>query len=61
MMPDLGGYAAAVLGAYGVTLGLLAGLIARSLLRSARVRRALAEAERHNTRPEESDAQAQTI
>ncbi len=45
MMPDLGKYAATVLLAYGVSLGLIAALIAASLLRSARLRRALARAE----------------
>ncbi len=44
-MPDLGAYAIPVLAAYGVTLALLGGLVATSLTRAARVRRALAEAE----------------
>ena len=35
-MPDLGSYAAEVLSAYAVTLGLLALLVWRSLARSAR-------------------------
>ena len=39
VMPELGRYAATVLAAYGVTLALLAGLVAASLWRSARVRR----------------------
>jgi heme exporter protein D len=56
MMPELGTYAGAVLGAYGVTLALLAALIALSLLRAARVRRALAAAERR--RPEERNERA---
>ncbi|MEO1000627.1 MAG: heme exporter protein CcmD [Pseudomonadota bacterium] len=42
---ELGRYAVTVLGAYGVTLALLAALIGLSLLRAARVRRALAEIE----------------
>ena len=42
VIPDLGRYAATVLAAYGVTLGLLAGLVAVSLWRGARVRRRLA-------------------
>jgi heme exporter protein D len=41
MMPALGAYAGTVLAAYGVTLALLGGLVALSLWRSARVRRAL--------------------
>ncbi len=45
MMPDLGKYAATVLSAYGVSLVLVAGLIAVSLWRSARVRKALAAQE----------------
>jgi heme exporter protein D len=49
-MPELGRYAGAVLGAYGVTLALLAALVALSLLRATRVKRALAAAERR--RPE---------
>jgi heme exporter protein D len=44
-MPDLGGYAGTVLGAYGVTLALLGLLVALSWWRSERVRRALAEVE----------------
>lgn len=45
MMPELGKYTAAVLGSYAVTLGLLAALVAVSLWRHGRVKRALAEAE----------------
>ena len=45
MMPDLDRYAGTVLGAYGVTLALLALLVAWSWWRAVRVRRALAEAE----------------
>jgi heme exporter protein D len=44
-MPDLGKYAVDVLSAYGLSLLLIAGLVAWSFLRSARVRRALDEAE----------------
>jgi heme exporter protein D len=44
-MPDLGKYAAEVLSAYGVSALLIAGLVGLSFLRSARVRRALDEAE----------------
>jgi heme exporter protein D len=44
-MPDLGKYAVEVLAAYGVSLALLGGLVVLSFLRSARVRRALDEAE----------------
>jgi len=50
MMPDLGTYAAWVLGAYAVTLGALAGITALSLVRAARVRRALAEVEARRAR-----------
>ena len=46
MLPELGRYAFAVLAAYGVTFALLAGLVGLTLRRSARVKRALAEAER---------------
>ncbi len=45
MMPALGQYAGTVLAAYGVTLALLAGLVAVSLRRAERLRRALAETE----------------
>lgn len=38
MMPDLGKYAVEVMSAYGVSLLLLAGLVALSLWRAARVR-----------------------
>jgi heme exporter protein D len=40
-MPDLGQYAVNVLAAYGVGLGVLAVMIGLSMLRAARVRRAL--------------------
>jgi heme exporter protein D len=58
MMPDLDRYAATVLAAYGVTLAILALLVAWSWWRSVRVRRALAEAEalRHGR----TDGAAQT-
>jgi len=46
MMPDLGKYALYVLTAYGASVGLLAVLVAMSWVRSARVKRLLAEAER---------------
>lgn len=45
LLPDLGRYAFTVLGAYGVTLGLLGGLVGASLWRSAAVRRRLARLE----------------
>nr|WP_319250450.1 heme exporter protein CcmD [uncultured Celeribacter sp.] len=45
MMPDLGKYAADVLGAYGATLLCLAVLIWRSLARSSKMKRLLAAAE----------------
>ncbi len=40
-MPDLGRYAATVLGAYGAALVLLVGLVVLSLWQGARTRRAL--------------------
>jgi heme exporter protein D len=45
MMPELGRHAGTVLGAYAVTLVLLALLIGQSWRRSAAVRRRLAELE----------------
>ena len=45
MMPELGKHTATVLVAYGVTLLLLAGIVALTLWRGARVRRALEEVE----------------
>lgn len=45
MMPELGKYAGAVLGAYGLSLLLIAALVVLTLLRAGRVRRALAEVE----------------
>ncbi len=44
-MPELGEYAAEVLGAYGVSLVLLAVIVAASVIRARKVRRALDEAE----------------
>ena len=44
-MPELGKYAAEVLGAYAVTIVLIAALVGWSFLRAGRVRRALDEAE----------------
>lgn len=46
MTAELGRYAGAVLGAYGVTLALLGALVLASALRAAAVRRALARIER---------------
>lgn len=45
MMPDLGKYAFAVLGSYGVALTLLGALVGVSIWRHARAKHALAEAE----------------
>ncbi len=50
MMPDLDRYAGTVLGAYGVTLALLALLIGLSLWRSSRVARELARIETRTDR-----------
>ena len=44
-MPDLGAYAPHVLAAYGITLTLIAGLVALSWRRSERVRRTLSDLE----------------
>lgn len=44
-MPDLGDYAGPVLLAYGVSLVLLGGLVAWSVLRNARVKAELARQE----------------
>lgn len=46
MMPDLGKYAVAVLGAYGAALGLIAVLVGATLWQGARMKRALDEVER---------------
>lgn len=48
MMPDLGKYAAEVLAAYGVTAVLLIGIVTLTLWRGARIKRALARAERRS-------------
>lgn len=45
MIPDLGKYADAVLGSYAASILLILVLVAASLWRGARVRRALAEVE----------------
>ncbi|WP_149142441.1 heme exporter protein CcmD [Gemmobacter caeruleus] len=45
MMPELGKYAFAVLSSYAVSLGLIGGLVALSVWRYARVKRALTAAE----------------
>lgn len=41
MIPDLGKYTVAILGSYGATLALLAGLVLVTLLRGRKVKRAL--------------------
>jgi heme exporter protein D len=46
MMPDLGKYAASVLGAYGASLGLIAALVAITLWQGAKAKRALDALER---------------
>ncbi len=45
MMPDLGKYSEAVLWSYAASLVLIAALVALSLWRGAKVKRALAEVE----------------
>ncbi len=50
MMPDLDRYAGTVLGAYGVTLGLLALIVAVSWWRAVKVRRRLAQLEARRRR-----------
>lgn len=45
MMPDLGRYAVAVLSSYGVTLALLAALVALTVWRGRRIKRQLDEVE----------------
>ncbi len=50
MMPDLGRYAVEVLSAYGVSIALLASIVAISVARARRVRRELAEAEARQRR-----------
>ena len=49
-MVDLGKYAATVLGAYGATLALLALLVAATIWRGRKLRRALAEQEKRMLR-----------
>jgi heme exporter protein D len=46
MLPDLGTYATPVLASYAVTAVVLGAMVAASLARGRRVKRALAEAER---------------
>lgn len=50
MMPEMGKYAVTVLGAYGATLVLLIGLVVQTLLRGAKVKRALAAQEERMTK-----------
>ncbi|MHC0053149.1 heme exporter protein CcmD [Actibacterium sp. D379-3] len=50
MIPDLGKYTGVVLGAYGVTIVLLLGLVALTLWRGARVRRQLDDVEQRRAR-----------
>ncbi len=45
MMPDLGKYAGAVMWSYAASVALILALVALSIWRGARVKRALAEAE----------------
>lgn len=47
-MPDLGKYTAEVLVAYGITAMLLIGIVALTLWRGARIKKALARAERRS-------------
>jgi heme exporter protein D len=51
MMPDLGRYAVWVLSAWGLSLALLAAIVALTLWRGATVRRALAAVEARRTAP----------
>lgn len=44
-MPELGKYAVTVLSAYGVTILLLAAIVAQTILRGRKVKRALEERE----------------
>lgn len=60
MMPDLGKYAFAVLSSYGVTLGLLALLVAVSLWRGRRVKAALQLAEARARGQTQTQSQGQT-
>lgn len=50
MIPDLGKYAGAVMGAYAVSIVLLVLLVAMSMWRGARVRRQLDEIEARRAR-----------
>ncbi|SMX32298.1 heme exporter protein CcmD [Octadecabacter ascidiaceicola] len=50
MMPDLGNYAAEVLTAYALSVGLLVGLLVLSLRRSRKVSAQLAEVEARKDR-----------
>ncbi|MDP3960337.1 MAG: heme exporter protein CcmD [Pseudorhodobacter sp.] len=50
MMPDLGKYAGAVLGSYAVAIVLIVALVAISLWRGAKVRRALQDVEQRQGR-----------
>lgn len=45
MMPDLGKYAGPVLGSYAASIALILALVALSLWKSAKVKRALREVE----------------
>jgi heme exporter protein D len=54
MWPELGRYAFTVLSAYGVTFALMGGLIAVTLWRASRMKRALAEAEANRRRGHEA-------
>jgi heme exporter protein D len=47
MMPDLGKYAFEILMSYGISLGLLAGLIGLSLVQARRVKAALHRIEKN--------------
>lgn len=44
-MMELGKYAAAVIGSYAISIALIAALVALSIWKSARVKRALADVE----------------
>ncbi len=46
MMPDLGNYAAAVLSSYALSLTLIAGLVAASVVRARRIKQKLADIEK---------------
>lgn len=51
MIPDLGKYAIAVLGAYAASILLIAVLVVQSLWRGAKVRRALRDVEERRGKP----------